>query len=65
MFLKFIKGTDIEAKDTGQYLGAILKQSLSSENMVHCIIMPRPPTPTPTKGEGDILFLLLTSSALA
>ena len=34
-----IKGTDTEAKDTVQYLGAVLEQSLSSENMVRCIIM--------------------------
>ena len=44
-----IKGTDIEAKDTGQYLGAVLEQSFSSENMVRCIIMPAPPPPPPPK----------------
>ena len=40
----FIKGTDTEAEDTVQYLGAILEQSLSSENMVRCIMPPPPPT---------------------
>ena len=51
-----IKGIDIGAKDIGQCLGAVLEQSLSSENMVHCIIMSAPPPPPPPKERETYCF---------